>query len=74
MKTCRAGDTVDVSGVVAEKDTAEGGEGAEQVGLPGDGSLDHLDVLGGGHGTVGAAPQRGRRRWPHARCRCCLSP
>ena len=43
---CRASDTVDVPGIVAEEDTAEGGEGAEEVGLPGDRSLDAFDVAG----------------------------
>lgn len=40
-------DTVDVAGVVAEEDTTERGEGAHEVGLPGNGSLDALDIGGG---------------------------
>src|SRR5690606_34633059 len=36
--------TVGVTGVITEEDTADGGEGAEEVGLPGDGGLDVLDV------------------------------
>lgn len=39
-----ARDTVDVSGVVAEEDTTERGKGANQVGLPGDGGLDAVDI------------------------------
>jgi hypothetical protein len=31
----------------AEEDTTEGGEGAEQVGLPGDRRLSHVDIGGG---------------------------
>jgi len=42
-----AEDTVDVTGIVTEEDTTEGGEGAEEVGLPGDGGLDVLDILRG---------------------------
>lgn len=49
--------TVDVTGVVAEEDATERGKGADEVGLPGDGSLDALDVLGGSQ----AADVRGRR-------------
>jgi hypothetical protein len=53
-----AEDTVDVAGVVAEEDTAERGEGADQVGLPGDGGLDALNILRDGQAVdVG----RGRR-------------
>ena len=43
-----AGDTVDVTRIVTEEDTTEGGEGAHEVGLPGDGSLDTLGVGGCG--------------------------
>lgn len=43
----RAIDTVDVTRVVTEEDTTERGEGAEQVGLPGDGGLDVLNIVGG---------------------------
>lgn len=39
-------DTVDVTGVVTEEDTTKGGEGAHEVGLPGDGGLNGLHVLG----------------------------
>jgi hypothetical protein len=39
-------DTVDVTGIVTEEDTSERGEGAHHVGLPGDGSLDLLDIVG----------------------------
>lgn len=47
-------DTVDVTGIITEEDTAKGGEGAQEVGLPGDGSLDLLDILGSleGDGAV----------------------
>lgn len=41
-----AEDAIDVTRVVAEEDAAKGGECAEQVGLPGDGRLDVLDVAG----------------------------
>lgn len=43
-----AENTVDVTRVVTEEDTTEGGKGAKEVGLPGDGSLDVLNVLGRG--------------------------
>ena len=39
-------DTVDVTGIITEEDTSERGEGAHHVGLPGDGSLDLLDIVG----------------------------
>lgn len=42
----RAVDTVDVTGIIAEEDATERGKGTDQVGLPGDGSLDVLDILG----------------------------
>ena len=44
-------DTVDVSRVIAEEDTSEGSEGADQVGFPGHWSLDAIDIGGGGEGT-----------------------
>lgn len=37
---------VDVARVIAEEDATERSESADQVGLPGDGSLDALDVAG----------------------------
>lgn len=40
-------DTVDVTRVVAEEETTDRGKGAHQVGLPGDGGLDVVDVVGG---------------------------
>lgn len=40
-------DTVDVARVVTEEETSHRGEGAHHVGLPGDRSLDALDVGGG---------------------------
>ena len=40
-------DTVDVSRVITEEDTAEGGKGADHVGLEGYGSLDTVDIVGG---------------------------
>jgi hypothetical protein len=46
-------DAVDVTGVVAEEDATEGGKGAHHVGLPVDGGLDELDVLGGVDGHAG---------------------
>lgn len=48
----RGGDTVDVTGIVTEEDTTEGGESAEEVGLPGDGGLNGLDILRGVEGDV----------------------
>jgi hypothetical protein len=49
--------TVDVSRVVTEENTTEGGKGADHVGLEGDGSLDAVDI-GCGLEDNGAA--RGR--------------
>jgi len=43
----RTGDTVDVTRVVTEEDTTEGGKGADQIGLPGDWSLNLIDIRGG---------------------------
>ena len=38
--------------IVTEEDTSEGGEGADQIGLPGDWSLNLIDIRGGSkHGT-----------------------
>jgi hypothetical protein len=48
-----ASDTVDVSGIVTEEDTTERGKGAHQVGLPGDGSLDALNIVGCGETASG---------------------
>lgn len=39
-------DTVDVTRVVTEEDTTEGGEGAHHVGLEGDGGLNSVDIVG----------------------------
>lgn len=52
----RTVDTVDITGVITEEDTTEGGKGAEKVGLPGDGGLDRLDIVGGlkGDGALAA--------------------
>jgi len=33
--------------IVTEEDTSEGGEGADQIGLPGDWSLNLIDIRGG---------------------------
>lgn len=46
-------DTVDVSGIVTEEDTTERGESAHEVGLPGNGSLNLLDIFSSlkGHGA-----------------------
>ena len=43
----KAEDTVDVSRVITEEDTTERGEGADEVRLPGHGSLDAIDIAGG---------------------------
>lgn len=43
-------DTIDVSRIVAEEDTPEGGKGTQQVGLPGNWGLDALDIVGGAEG------------------------
>ena len=48
-----AGDTVDVTGIVTEEDTTERGEGAHEVGLPGDGSLDALNIVSCGETPSG---------------------
>lgn len=52
----RAVDTVDVTGVITEEDTTKGGKGTDHVRLPGDGSLDVLNVLGSvdAHGLLAA--------------------
>lgn len=42
-------DAIDVARVVAEVDTTESGKGTHEVGLPGDGSLDAVDIIGGRH-------------------------
>jgi hypothetical protein len=47
----RAIDTVDVTGVIAEEDTAERGEGAQEVSLPGDGGFDVIDIFSSGQST-----------------------
>ena len=44
-------DTVDVPRVIAEEDTAEGREGADEVGLPGDWSLNTVHVICGRQST-----------------------
>jgi hypothetical protein len=44
-------DTVDVPRVITEEDTAEGGEGTDEVGLPGDRRLDAVDVGSRREGT-----------------------
>ena len=49
----RASDTVDVTGIVTEEDTTERGEGAHEVGLPGDGSLDALNIVSCGETPSG---------------------
>lgn len=46
-------DTVDVARVVAEEETTDGGEGADDIGLPGDGSLDALNISGGVQARIG---------------------
>ena len=52
----RASDTIDVSRVITEEDTAEGGERAEEVRLPGNRRLDHLQIGCSGHGASTALP------------------
>lgn len=51
------GDAVDVSGVVAKEHATEGREGADEVGLPGDGGLDAVDI---GRGRELGARHAGR--------------
>ena len=41
-------DSGDVTRVVTEEDASERGEGAHEIGFPGDGSLNARDVTGGG--------------------------
>jgi hypothetical protein len=48
-----ASDTVDVTGIVTEEDTTERGECAHEVGLPGDGSLNALDIVSSGETPSG---------------------
>jgi len=43
-------DTVDIAGVVTEEDTTKGGKGADEVGLPGDGGFNGIDIFGGAKG------------------------
>ena len=57
-------DTVDVTGVVTEEDTTEGGEGTDEVGFPGHWSLDAIDIVGGREGTNLA--------WHVDGCRTCM--
>lgn len=38
---------VDVTRIVAEEDTTEGGKGADEVGFPGHWRLDAIDIAGG---------------------------
>jgi len=66
-------DTVDVTGVVTEEDTTERGEGAHEVGLPGDGSLDALDIVGCSETPSGRSDRGGGdvvAGLLHC-CRCC---
>ena len=39
--------------VITEEDTSEGGKGANQVGLPGDWSLNLIDIRGGSKHSTG---------------------
>ena len=57
---CRTSDTVDVSRVITEEDATERGEGAYQVGLPGDRRLDMVEIMGDSEGA-GASRHDGRR-------------
>lgn len=52
-------DTVDVTGVVSEEDTSKGGKGADQVGLPCDGGLNLVDIVGDGEALDGLARNAG---------------
>lgn len=54
-----ASDTVDVTGIVTEEDTTERGECAHEVGLPGDGSLDALDIVSSGETPSGRSDRGG---------------
>ena len=53
-------DTVDVPRVISEEDTTEGRKGADQIGFPGDGSFDAINIA------------RGSERDAAARHGCCL--
>ena len=44
---CVSEHTIDITGVVTEEDTTEGGKGADHVGLEGDGSFNAVDIGGG---------------------------
>ena len=52
VELSQAEDTVDVSRIVTEEDTAERCEGADEVRLPGHGSLDARDIAGGCEGSA----------------------
>ena len=54
VKGLQTEDTVDVSRVIAEEDPTEGREGADEVRLPGHGSLDAIDIAGGSDGSSAA--------------------
>jgi len=43
----RGSNTVDVTRVITEEDTSEGGKGADEVGLEGDWGLDAVDIVSG---------------------------
>jgi hypothetical protein len=71
-----ASDTVDVTGIVTEEDTTERGEGAHEVGLPGDGSLDALDIVSCGETPCGRNDRGGGGDvvavFLHVGGRCCF--
>lgn len=58
---------VDVTRVITEEDTSEGGERADQVGLPGDWGFDALDIL-----RRGQAVDVGCRRTARLFLVCCV--
>lgn len=55
LEDLRTQDTIDVSRVVAEEDTAKGSKSADHIRLPRDWGLDPVDVVGGlEHNTISA--------------------
>lgn len=57
---CGASNTVNVTGIVTEEDTAKGREGTNQVGLPGDRCLDIVDIV---RGSQRSARHDGQGAW-----------
>lgn len=65
-----AQDTVDVTGVITKEDTTERSESTEKIGLPGNGSLDMLNVRGRVEGDGGFLVIARRLQIVRHCCRC----